>query len=56
MNLIIWGTRLNQAYPAVASPADSSRVPPPRASSETSHNLRRPITTDFQILEVLFGP
>ena len=35
---------------------DSSRVPPPRASAETSRNLRRPITTDFQILEVLFRP
>ena len=35
---------------------DSSRVPPQRAPTEKSRNLRRPITTDFKIQEVFFRP
>ena len=35
---------------------DSLRVPLPRASAETSWNLRKPITTEFQILEVHLDP
>ena len=34
----------------------ASRVPPPRPSAEMARNLRRPITPDFQILEVHLRP
>ena len=44
----------------VASHADvlrgSSRVPAPRTSADLSGKKRRPITADFQIWEVHFGP
>ena len=34
----------------------SSRVPAPRTSADLSGKKRRPITADFQIWEVHFGP
>ena len=41
----------------IASCADTLRdVPLSQASAEMSWNLRRPITSDFQILEVHFRP
>ena len=44
----------------LASHADvlrgSSRVPAPRMSADLSGKKRRPITADFQIWEVHFGP
>ena len=44
----------------LASHADvlrgSSRVPAPRTSADLSGKKRRPITADFQIWEVHFGP
>ena len=45
---------------ALASHADvlrgSSRVPAPRTSADLSGEKRKPITADFQIWEVHFGP
>ena len=44
----------------VASPADilrgASRVPAPRTAADLSRKKRRPMTADFQIWEVHFGP
>ena len=46
--------------PNVAFHADvvrgSSRVPTPQMSADLSWKKRRPITADFQIWEVHFGP
>ena len=62
----VWGhfwsenTLLILVWIRVASHADvfrgSSRVPGPRTSADLSGKKRRPITADFQIWEVHFGP
>ena len=63
---MFWFVELNLNSPGtftgknVASHADvlrgSSRVPAPRTSADLSQKKRRPITADFQIWEVHFGP
>ena len=53
-------TLITSANVCIASPADilrrASRVPSPRTSPDLSGKKRRPITADFRIWEVHFGP
>ena len=49
---LVCTTRIQYSLPR----GGSSRVPAPRTSADLSGKKRRPVTADFQIWEVHFGP